>query len=81
MASVRVAVPRIPGRINAFAGLKASGNCTRERTCEKAMASDIAKSDPKRATAKSAHTKYIFRAVREMIQLLVIGKYNIRGAL
>ena len=36
---------------------------------------------PKREKAASAHTKYTRRAAREIIQPLVIGKYNIAAQL
>jgi len=54
---VRVAVPRTPGNSTAFAITNAGGNGDKERTPEKAIANEIAKSAPKKANAKRAHAR------------------------
>jgi hypothetical protein len=54
--------------------LRARGNADSEFTPENPIANNIAISAPKNMQVNNAHTKYMARAVREMIQLLVIGR-------
>jgi hypothetical protein len=74
IATLNVALPRTPGNNTIRAMLKTCGNPDSEATPEKPIASNIASSAPKNAQASTAHKKYTFRDVREMIQLLVIGR-------
>jgi hypothetical protein len=54
--------------------VRANGNVESEFTPENPIANNIAISAPKSVQANTAHVRYMARAVREMIQLLVIGR-------
>src|SRR5580704_3307316 len=81
MAMESKAAPAIPGQRRTWITKAATGKAASDRTPAAPRAAWLAMRTPKRESGAIAHTKYTRRAVREMIQLLVIGRYNIAAQL
>jgi hypothetical protein len=76
-----MAVPRIPGRSSSLTTIMAIWDSARERTPDTIIARKTANLDANNNSESKAEMMYTLRAKREMIQLLVIGRYSIRDAL